>query len=379
MKLLIAHSDDIDTPDAMAEVLARIRDDLDGLPPVAGLLFCGEDYDHHAIIAALGEAYPGMPFIGCTADGEMSSAGGYVEDGLLLAVFAGDGLRAYAGTAGEAGEAPDVAAAEALAGLDFEPTVAFTTPASVTANGDAMVRALNAALPEDCLLAGGTAADHGSMERTRQFSPAGVGTDQLNVLCLGGLRGVAVARSGWTPLSERFVASETEGRILRRLDGKSASLIFREVVGEVNELGLLGEFPVAVFPEPDSDEHYLRTVFSIDDESGSLTTFGEIPEGAEVRLTQVSREGVLQGTRDGLSEALDQLGGPPEGALVIGCAARKWMLGQQVAAEARVVAERLEGIPFGGFYSFGEIAPARACGPARFHNETVVTVLLRAA
>jgi hypothetical protein len=61
---------------------------------------------------------------------------------------------------------------------------------------------------------------------------------------------------------------------------------------------------------------------------------------------------------------------------VFSCAIRKLMLGTRTGTELEIARKELgDSLPITGFYCFGEIAPMRD-GGVRFHNETMVAVLL---
>ncbi len=71
------HSEDIDTLSAFAEVREQCEAALEGKPPQAGLLLDGIDFEHHELLDAINDAWPGIELIGCTTDGELSSCLGF--------------------------------------------------------------------------------------------------------------------------------------------------------------------------------------------------------------------------------------------------------------------------------------------------------------
>jgi hypothetical protein len=112
---------------------------------------------------------------------------------------------------------------------------------------------------------------------------------------------------------------------------------------------------------------------------GAITVSGDVQEGAQVQLTTAATDEIFEGTRSALTQAIDQFpgGGKPEAALIFSCAIRKYLLGTRTGTEYDITQEMLGGgVPVCGFYSFGEIAPLDEGGEARYHNETMVALLL---
>ena len=116
-----------------------------------------------------------------------------------------------------------------------------------------------------------------------------------------------------------------------------------------------------------------------DEEEGSATFFGSVPEGSVVQIAMASTDEILQGTEASVVDAL--AGFPesqqPEGALISACAVRNFLLGSRTSSELEIIKSELgNDVPIAGFYAYGEIAPLEFEGSARFHNETCVTVLI---
>ena len=83
---------------------------------------------------------------------------------------------------------------------------------------------------------------------------------------------------------------------------------------------------------------------------------------------------VLESAAEACEEARTRLGGAsPIGAIVFDCVGRRLVLGAGLAKEADAVTGALDGAPFGGFFTYGEIARAR--GSSGVHNETFVVVV----
>ena len=80
--MAVGHSDDVDSADAIHAAIAQCRDQLNGETARAGLLFAAFETFDPLIPAAVLEAFPGIELCGSTSYAEMSSIGGFTEDGL---------------------------------------------------------------------------------------------------------------------------------------------------------------------------------------------------------------------------------------------------------------------------------------------------------
>jgi len=384
MRLVIGHSDDIDSGDAMREVVQLCMAQLNGDPPVAGLLLAGIDYDHASLLKVLGDTWPDLPIIGGTTDGEFSSASGYHDDSVALTLFCGEGVKAGFGVGKRLSESVETAVSEALSaasgGNGDPPVICLTIPESMTANCTEIVRALQQGLGPDCPIFGGVSGDHREFGTTYQFAGSEVLTDSVPLLLFWGDLSVSYGvASGWRPVGSTFTVTKAEGNVVYTIDDRPILEVFEEHWGDSYEWGVLGEFPLAVFPDPtDPENFYLRAVFGVDPEKGTATFAATVPEGASVRLAEVLRDGLLEGSSLAIDQALKAFpGGSPSGGVVFSCAARKWLLGSRVAEEYEVfnAALKEKAIPFVGWYAFGEIAPLAGGGRAFYHNETCIAVL----
>src|SRR4051794_40594622 len=137
LTMAVGQSDDVDPARAIAEVIDQCRPQLKDRTPRAGILFCAIDSFDPSIITAVRTAFPGVQIVGSTSAAELSSAAGYREDSVALALFASDEVDVTVGLG--AGVGSDVEAAargavgEALAGTDKPPRVCVTVVASLAA------------------------------------------------------------------------------------------------------------------------------------------------------------------------------------------------------------------------------------------------------
>jgi hypothetical protein len=169
--------------------------------------------------------------------------------------------------------------------------------------------------------------------------------------------------------------TRAEGSAVLEIDHQRALDWFRDALGAKRQPS--PEHPFAVYDPPGSDRFYLRAPMRFDEDEGSIVFAAAVPEGSEVRITSASREAVLDGAAEAVNRAVDRLQGRPSALLVFSCAARKQVLGTRTYEELEKLRSATgEPIPVAGFYTYGEIAALAPQSPARYHNETVVAVLL---
>jgi hypothetical protein len=328
------------------------------------------------------ERLPGIELIGSTSAGEMSSEMGYQEDSVTLALFASDNVDITGGLATDAWEdvpgAARLAVEQARAKTQKEPRLCITTP---SAGGDmrGLLDALRETLGPDVPVIGGGAAPRSNRHPTReswQFFGDQTVRDSVPILLLSGPLTYSFGTdAGWRPIGPRGRVTDVAGGVVRQIDGKPALSFYERYLGE----GFQPAFatPLAVFDEG-SERFYLRAPVHHDPDTGAITVSGDIQPGAEVQLTTAATDEIFDGTRSAMSQALAQFpGGEPEAALIFSCAIRKYLLGTRTGTEYDITQEMLGvGVPVCGFYSFGEIAPLDEGGEARYHNETMVALLL---
>jgi len=73
MRACVVHSQDVDSVDAVAELIAGAKVELGASVPRVAMLFAGIDHDFAIVLEQINAQWPGIALIGCTTDGEMSS------------------------------------------------------------------------------------------------------------------------------------------------------------------------------------------------------------------------------------------------------------------------------------------------------------------
>lgn len=388
-KAFSAFSDDIDTEDAIQEILEECNRQLNGLTPVAGLLFSGTEFGHQIVLNQITNMFPGIQLIGCTTDGEMSSSGGFTEDAITLTLICSDKIKISAGYGRDAGENPTQAAKQAVAmcqhDLKGEPSLAIVLPDGMTSSAYRVLEGLGNILGTEVPVIGGMSADRVAIGKdsysTYQFCGDQVLTDSVPLLLFSGPVVYSLGvESGWTPIGERMMVTESEGNTLKTLNEQPALNLYTHYLGDVMKENMagIGSYPLAVYEEG-LDRFYLRVARSANSETGHIDLLGEIPEGAEVQITQGIRDEIINGVNSSVESAVNHYpdNSSPAMAMTFSCTGRKIALGTRSRDEiSRVKTGLGSDIPMIGFYSFGEIGPVANHARARYHNTTFITLLI---
>lgn len=375
------HSLEFTSEDIVKELVESARRQLGDAQPSAAVVFAGVHVDHEAVLAGLRAAFDDIKIIGGTTDGELSSVEAFQEDSVTAMFFAADRVEFATGVGLGVREDPARAAREAVEAAtqhsSGEPVLCITTPEGLGPDAQQIVEALQAELGEGVPIVGGLAGDQYTFEGTVQFVDGQALQNSLPVMLLSGpiilSHGVA---SGWAPFGERAEITRSEGNILYEIGGKSAVDFYRSYIGEgaIND----GIFPLAVYAD-DGERFRLRAPVAADEEVGSVTFAGSVPQGGIGQMTRGEREAVIEGTRTAINEAYETYPAhsDPAACLVFSCAGRHQILGTQTAREAQILQEVVsDEVPICGFYTYGEFGPLTLKGKSHFHNDTVVTVLI---
>ena len=311
--------------------------------------------------------------------GEISSILEFQEDSLSLMLFCSDEVEFCAGVGKQASQnslaAAQAAIKQAKDKSKLKIGLCVTLPDGLTSSGVSIINALKQELGDMLPIVGGLTADGGKFQKTYQFYNQEVLTDSIPILLFGGnlLLSYGV-NSGWNPIGKKSTITKAEKNIIYEIDHQPALDFYQYYLGD---LAPSIEYPLAVF-EPEKQQFYMRAPISHDSEQGSITFFGDLPEGATVQITEGNCEGILTSSELSMQQALnDYPGAKPEAALFFSCTARRQILSTRAEEEYQFAQKYLShAIPSCGFYTYGEIAPLEQNGSTLFHNETFITLLI---
>src|SRR4030095_12116410 len=184
MRACVVHSRDVDSVDAVAELIAGAKVELGASFPAVAMLCAGIDHDFAIVLEQINAQWPGIALIGCTTDGEISSHILFAEDSLALVLLSGDDFHAVSGVAKSV--STNVVgsirtsvndAVQRLAGRGGgdprgdggAPRLCITMPDGLTVSGSAALNALRAAVGDAVPMLGRTAGDPPRFKGTNQF------------------------------------------------------------------------------------------------------------------------------------------------------------------------------------------------------------------
>ena len=185
------------------------------------------------------------------------------------------------------------------------------------------------------------------------------------------------ATGGWKPFGNKRKVTKSEGSVVYEIDGERALDIYSKYLGEEAEdlpsSGLL--YPIELV-DCEDDTGIIRTLLGIDNETGSLTFAGDVPENSTIRLMHASFDELCTGAEDAAETTVKEISNAEFGFLV-SCVGRKLVMGELTNLELEAVNGKLgSDLPLTGFYSYGEIAPNQFISSCKLHNQSMTVILM---
>jgi hypothetical protein len=248
-------------------------------------------------------------------------------------------------------------------------------------NGTALAAGLQACVGPNITITGGLAGDGAAFEQTLVCGNTEQGQDVVVGIGLYGTRlevGFG-SQGGWQRFGPIRQITDADGSVLRTLDGKLALDKYKEYLGE-HAASLPGS--ALMFPlfacRPGAQHGLVRTILSIDNQSGTMTFAGDIPKGGTAQLMHANPDGLVSGAENAAYSAAEMLSGPAELALLVSCVGRRLVLQQRVEEEVEAVRGVVGATAtLAGFYSYGELCPPASGSGCELHNQTMTITLLR--
>ena len=362
-----------------------------GRSPAWLMVYASTGYDLERLLDGVrAHAADGTVVAGCTTLGEVvASRSDPMVSGVVVAALGGPGLQVRAEVGRGVTDGRREAGAQAagsVAGLDSPNRICLLLCDGLVGEQHEVVRGAYGVLGGTIPLVGGCAGDDLTYTRTHQFLGDSAGVEILTDAVLGvglgseGAFGVGIAH-GWRKLGEPMVVTSSSGGRLFQLDGRPALDVYLEWMGEDRELlGDIKAFRARAFNSPLGMSRRtgedIRVVHDGDLDDGSLLCLADVPQGALTWVMEPDDEALIHAGAVSSAQAFENLGGAdPVGLMVFDCGARKVMLGETgVRREIDAIAKVGGQVPFGGFYTYGEIA--RTQGSRGMHHLTVVTLAM---
>jgi len=324
------------------------------------------------------EQMKGTALIGCSTAGEIAVEG-YCKDGysFLAIKFDSTEVRTVKHKVVENDSfATGESLAELLKGPKLKAVIVYSP--GLGANGSALIDGMVACLGHGIQISGGLAADGLDFKITSTLYNGEIATDHVVAVGFYGDSVVVSCGSegGWRPFGQARRVTKAEGNILYELDQKPALQLYKQYLGDkARFLPASGmSYPFAILRGDRSTSGVIRSALNIDHEHESLILAGNIEQGCQVCLMHADTDALTQGAAQAAAEALRTHMGPEEGgcALLVSCVGRLVVLGIDVDDEIEAVKDSfLPGIPFAGYYAYGEICSYAGTGRIELHNQTM--------
>jgi hypothetical protein len=248
-------------------------------------------------------------------------------------------------------------------------------------NGSELANAMNNAHNRPISISGGLAGDNGRFEKTlvglndniKPGNIVAIGFYGSNIKIGHGSKG------GWDPFGPERKITKSVDNVLYELDGKPALDLYKQYLGELAD-GLPGTgllFPLSIKVEG-QNEPLVRTILGVNNEDGSMTFAGNMPEGTYARLMKANFDRLVDAAAEAAAHSLEKLDdNNAELAICISCVGRKLVLDQRIDEEVESVRDVLgQNAVIAGFYSYGEISPMERNSKCELHNQTMTITTL---
>lgn len=372
-------SDDIDTNDAMSEILSDAQTQLSGNDygaPKGGMVFFDVEYDAEDIIQSIYAVWPDIQLIGCSSYGEFNTKSGMHDGSIHLMLFGGN-IDCYVRSfpVEERHNIDD--ACNELIDIPQTPTVSFLFSEAIESFCvEDAIEHLQQKLPKDHVIIGGMAADDYEFTHTTQIANHIVQHAGCVMMHLCGDIAVATSTSlGWSSLGNRGLVTKAEGSIVYEIDHKPALDFFLDETGCLSTNTLQ---PLTVY-SPDGELLYNRTPLGEytpeHKVSDGIFFIGKIPEGNIVSLSNSDIPKLLEPIVSDIKSTYESFPKDREAAfsLFFSCASRRVLLSSETPKEADEIIKALPyPMPGMGFYTFGEVGKMTSKSSVAFHNNSLV-------
>ena len=337
------------------------------------------------LVEELRSSFKGAAILGCSTSGEI--VGDSVVDDSVIATavdFEQTRLRTASVTLAETKSSYAVGEELARQLNDASLRHVFVLSDGLNVNGSDLARGLASGVSEGVSITGGLSGDSTDFAETWVIDTAAEGAQRIAAVGLYGdhLRVGYGSMGGWKPFGPLRTITRAEGNVLYELDGHSALDLYKRYLGnhaaQLPASGLL--FPIVV-TEAQGSEGVVRTVLSVNEQDGSMTFAGDIPQGGTAQLMKTNVDDLVDGATAAAEASLTGLGGKrPELALLVSCVGRKLVMKQRIEEEIEAIRDVFgSGTKIAGFYSYGELSPFRQGGECRLHNQTMTITALAEA
>jgi len=364
----------------------QIRERLSGAPD-AIIVFAAPGNDFRALLSALAESTDTTTIVGCSSAGEFTNDESGVGLTNATAIRATDmRFTASVGTGltnDYAGAARELAARfQAKQHAAFPHRAALVLVDALAGHAEEFITALTVETAGSYRFFGGGAGDDARFQKTFVFCGTQVYANAAVALEIVSKKPLGLgARHGWKPASAAMRVTEADSSGVVSLNAAPAIEAFEEHAESTSQK-LDRDDPMPFFLHNivgiDTGSGYkLRVPLGVVDRGG-IVCAAEVPTGATTHIMGTARASAVEAAAEATRDAVQQVtaaGDRPKAALFFDCVATRLRMGESFDEELDAVATELDGVPFAGFNSYGQIV--RAEGQfSGFHNCTAVVCVL---
>jgi len=380
-RAVVANAGDEDAARAGAEIGRQVREKFGDDRPHALILFASPRYDFAALLRAVQESCNPEILVGSSSAGEFTTDTEGVGQACAIALHApemrfasGVGRRLMSDRPAAAGAM--VASLSGMRDHSFAHRTLLVMADALAGHADELVGEINALTGGLYTLFGGGAGGDDKFENRYVFHGGEAIPDAAVALEILSNKPIGLGvRHGWKPEGKAFRVTEAAGMRLGSMDAIPAVEIFEEHAERTGQ----------AFERADPMPFFLHNVLGIDtgnghklrvplavEPDGAVVCATEVPAGAMVSVMGVSKTDAADAAAGSVADAIKQLdGNTPAVAVFFDCVATRLRMGKDFGFELDAVRNALQGAPFAGCNSIGQIA--RAEGElGGFHNCTAV-------
>ncbi|MBA3889703.1 MAG: FIST C-terminal domain-containing protein [Gemmatimonadaceae bacterium] len=369
--------------EAGSDLARQIREQIGTEPPDAVLVFASSSNEYEPMLAALSRETGTTHLIGCSSAGEFTEDAAGTGRSSAFALRADD-MRFAAVLATHLSDDRQAAAeslTEGFAGVanpDFRFRTAIVMVDALAGYTDDLVDRMTTATGGMYQFVGGGAGDDGNFACTHVFHGETAHTNAVVALEILSNKPIGIgARHGWNAAGDPLRVTESARSCVVSFNVAPAVEAFEEhaeaTQQQFDRANPMPFFLHNIVGVSTAEGHKLRVPLGVGDD-GSIMTASDVPSGATAHIMSIGEQSAADAASRAVQDAMAQVisaGCQPKAALFFDCVATRLRLGGGFQHELDTVAQQLDGIPFAGFNSYGQIV--RANGQFNgFHNCTAV-------
>lgn len=255
----------------------------------------------------------------------------------------------------------------------------FILTDGVNMNGSKLLEGMKSVIGTEIPITGGLSGDGNDFFKTAVIANH-YAKDRLIVYAAfyGDIKTGCSAYGGWDTFGIERIVTKSQDNILYELDSKPALDIYKKYLGDkASELPASGlRFPMS-FRYKDSKESIVRSMLDIDEETNSMIFRADIPQGSLCKLMKSNTYNLIDAAKIAVERSQKMLASQnAELAIIISCVGRKVVLKQRTEEEIESIRDLLgKKSIITGYYSYGEIGPAKEKSECEMHNQTMTVTL----